>query len=45
MTGLNSILLIGALLAFFASFTSFVLIRKRDFVTAGAPELAQQPAA
>jgi EmrB/QacA subfamily drug resistance transporter len=36
--GLNTILLIGAILAFAAAVTSFVLIRERDFVVAQADE-------
>jgi hypothetical protein len=44
VNGLNSILLISAIVAFTAAASSFVLIRERDFVTAVATaEQEDQP--
>ncbi|HUB77036.1 MAG TPA: hypothetical protein VL977_08255, partial [Solirubrobacteraceae bacterium] len=44
ISGLNEVLLIGAVVAFTGAVLSFVLIRQRDFVLAHAPSGAGEPA-
>ncbi len=42
-SGLNSVLLVGSFIAFFAAVSSLVLIRPQDFVHAHAPATAPAP--